>query len=101
VTDLPPSPDSTRIDLDEVSRLVDALENDLALARVDSSRIETLRAEVEQLRAMLRADTPPAEEVERGLTGVRDLIHRLGDELVSDAFEGSRHLAQIGRLLGM
>jgi hypothetical protein len=102
VTDTPrSSPDSARIDLDEVSRLVEALENDLALARTDSSRIDALRAEVEQLRATLGEDPPAHDDVERGLSGLREAMHRLGDELISDAFEGSRHIAQIGRLLGM
>ena len=39
-------PDPARIDLDEVARLVDALEADLARARTDSSQIDALRAEV-------------------------------------------------------
>jgi hypothetical protein len=93
--------DPSRIDLDEVSRLVEALEQDLALARTDSTRIEALRAEVEQLRAMLGNEQAPGDDLERGLSGLRDAMHKLGDELISDAFEGSRHIAQIGRLLGM
>ncbi|MFP5411442.1 MAG: hypothetical protein ACLGHB_00565 [Gammaproteobacteria bacterium] len=98
-----PRPDSApqNIDLDEVGRLVDALEDDLARARSDSSRIDALRAEVEQLRAALGAESPEDGDVHRGLSGLRDAMHKLGDELISDAFEGSRYIAQIGRILGL
>ena len=46
------APKSTRIvDLDEVGHLVDQLERDLAKARAGGASVDTLRAEVEQLRA--------------------------------------------------
>ena len=99
MTDIKPSSNDTPpIDLDEVARLVDALEDDLARARTDSTRIETLRAEVEQLRATLGAGQAGSPETQQGL---RERLHRLGDVLVSDAFEGSQYISQIGRLLGM
>ena len=91
----PQSP--TRIDLDEVARLVDALEADLARARTDSSQIDALRAEVEQLRTALDAGQPAHDDE----GGVRERLNRLGDVLVSDAFEGSQYITRIGRLLGM
>lgn len=97
-----PTPEASRpqINLDEVAKLVDALEQDLARAREDSSRIEALRAEVEQLRAALGGS---AEEraLHEGLSGLRENMHKLSDELISDAFEGSRYIAQIGRILGL
>ncbi|MFP5405472.1 MAG: hypothetical protein ACLGHY_03710 [Gammaproteobacteria bacterium] len=98
-----PRPDRTPsdIDLDEISRLIDALERDLARARVDSSRIDSLRAEVEQLRTMLGAEEPATEDLQRELSGLRDLMHRLGDELINDAFEGGQYIAQLGRILGL
>lgn len=98
---LSPAPSARDIDLDEVGRLVDALEEDLAKARNDSSRIDALRAEVEQLRSALGSGSPGGGDVHRGLSGLRDSMHKLGDELISDAFEGSRYIAQIGRILGM
>ncbi|MFA7664785.1 MAG: hypothetical protein WCY32_01540 [Burkholderiaceae bacterium] len=97
----PPSESSRPdIDLDEVTRLVDALEADLARARHDSSHIEALRAEVEQLRAALGSDSEP-DSVQNGLSGLRENLHRLGDELLADAFEGGRYITQIGRILGL
>lgn len=98
-----PRPDRTAsgIDLDEISRLIDALEHDLARARTDSSHIDSLRAEVDQLRAMLGVEEPASEDLQRELSGLRDLMHRLGDELINDAFEGSQYITRIGRMLGL
>lgn len=91
-------PSRPDIDLDEVAKLVDALEQDLARARSDSTRIEALRAEVEQLRAALGSED---DSLHHGLSGLRENMHKLSDELISDAFEGSRYIAQIGRILGL
>jgi hypothetical protein len=102
VTDTP-SPDKavSPVDLDEISRLVDALEHDLARARTDSTRIDALRAEVEQLRTMLNAEEPASDDLQRELSGLRDLMHRLGDELINDTFEGGQYITRIGQMLGL
>jgi hypothetical protein len=88
------------VDLDEVAQLVEQLERDLARARAGGS-VETLRAEVEQLRAALAADSPSEADVSRGLASVRGRLHDLGDELETDAFIGADYLTRIGRLLGL
>jgi cob(I)alamin adenosyltransferase len=93
---------STRpVDLDAVSQLVEQLERDLARARTGGGSIDTLRAEVEQLRQALAADSPSAEQVTQGLTTVRTRLHDLGDELETDAIIGADYLRRIGRLLGL
>ncbi len=99
-TPLPDRPVS-RIDLDEISRLIDALEHDLSRARTDSTRIDALRAEVEQLRATLGVEDPASDDLQRELSGLRDLMHRLGDELINDAFEGGQYITRIGQMLGL
>jgi len=43
-------PGARPVNLDEVQRLVDALERDLAKARADAGRVEVLREEVEAPR---------------------------------------------------
>jgi len=43
-------PGARPVNLDEVQRLVDALERDVAKARADAGRVEVLREEVEALR---------------------------------------------------
>ncbi len=90
-----------RIDLNEVERLVEALERDLARARRGEAGIGELRGEVEQLRATLSAEDIAHADVHRGLLGVRDRLHALGDELFDDAVKAGDYIARLGRLLGM
>jgi len=101
LTELTGKDPAAPVDLDEVARLVEQLERDLALARQGSRDLDTLRDEVERLRnALASARTEPAE-VSAGLHGLRDRIHALGDELFDDAVTTSRYAAWLGRLLGM
>ena len=89
------------VNLDEISELVEQLERDLAKARVGDASVETLRAEVEQLRSLLSTESPAHEDVHQGLRGVRAQLDDLGDELKSGALAGSDYLARIGRMLGL
>jgi hypothetical protein len=87
------------VDLDAVARLVDQLEQDLARVREGAGSTDTLRAEVDQLRSLLATGQPA--EVHAGLTGLRERMHALTDELVTDAVKSGDYLARIGRLLGL
>jgi hypothetical protein len=89
------------VDLDAVAQLVEQLERDLARARAGGASVETLRGEVEQLRAALAAEAPSEADVSRGLASVRGRLHDLGDELGTDALIGADYLTRIGRLLGL
>ncbi len=89
------------VDLDAVARLVEQLEADLARARTGSASTDTLRAEVEQLRALLATGTAANDEVHTGLSGLRERLHALTDELVTDAVKGGDYVARLGRLLGL
>ena len=89
------------VDLNEASQLVEQLERDLARARTGGASLETLQAEVEQLRQALAADTPSEADVSTGLANVRTRLSDLGDELETDALIGADYLTRIGRLLGL
>jgi len=89
------------IDLAEVGRLVDALERDLARAQRGETGVDRLRGEVEQLRATLARADVAQDHVHRGLAGVRERLHALGDELFDDALKAGDYLARLGRLLGL
>lgn len=91
---------SKGIDLAELTRLVEALERDLQKVRAGSSDLDSLRGEVEQLRALLHAPSEP-EELHEGLHGVRSVLKRVENELVGDALTASDYIARIGRMLGM
>lgn len=90
-----------KVDLEEVGALIEQLERDLEKARSGDASVDTLRAEVEQLRAALSASEPSHEDVHAGLHGVRTRLDDLGDDLKSGAWTGSDYLARIGRLLGL
>jgi len=89
------------IDLEQVARLIEALERDLGKVQEGSSDLATLRKEVEQLRAALEATDTAHGEVHEGLHGIRILINKAGDELLRDALKGGDYAARIGRMLGM
>lgn len=95
-----PTPSRT-VDLDAVAQLVEQLERDLAQARAGTANVDTLRAEVEQLRTALSVAEPSQGEVHESLHGLRARLHELGDELKSDALTGTDYLTRIGRLLGL
>jgi len=89
------------IDIDEVKRLVEALERDLDKIGEGTSGVETLRSEVGQLRGALRSAEPEHREVHSGLENVRNVLHRAGDELLDDAVKVGEYVTWIGRMLGM
>jgi len=93
--------ESANVDLAEVSRLVDALTQDLAKVREGSTDLDSLRSEVEQLRTALQATQRDQAEVHEGLTGIRSVLHRIEDEVLGDALTASDYIARIGRMLGM
>lgn len=101
MTDTTGSNPGGNVDLDEVARLVEQLERDLALAREGSRDIDTLRDEVERLRGALAARPAAQAEVSEGLYGLKERLHAVGDELFDDAVTASRYAAWLGRLLGM
>lgn len=90
-----------RVNLDDVARLVEQLERDLAKVRAGGASVDTLRSEVEQLRSALSAPEPSHGELNQGLHGVRDRLVALSDELFGDALKGSDYIARIGRILGL
>jgi hypothetical protein len=85
------------IDLQQVERLVAALETDLDKVRSGSQDVQALRDEVESLKQLLGSSEPHHGPVSDGLRR----IHSLMDDLVEDAIQGARYVAEIGRMLGM
>jgi predicted nucleic acid-binding Zn-ribbon protein len=94
--DTPPGA-GREIDLQQVERLIAAIEEDLAKVRSGSESVEALRSEVDSLKQLLDASGPSHEPVHDRLRS----IHSLLDELVDDAVQGARYVAEIGRMLGM
>jgi len=92
---------SKDVDLDEVARLVDALERDLAKVKEGQGDVATLRAEVEALRGVLESEAPHASGLHERLGNVRTALENLGDEIAVDTIGVGQYIVSIGRMLGL
>ncbi|HKW37325.1 MAG TPA: hypothetical protein VJO54_05900 [Burkholderiales bacterium] len=89
------------IDLDEVSRLVQALERDLAKVRKGSRDVQLLRDEVETLKNVLSSPIRRHHWVREGLHAVRAAVEKALETAVADGLKAGQYVAEIGRILGM
>lgn len=93
--------DASKVDLEEARQLIEALERDLAKVQQGSGDVDTLRGEVERLRAALDSADASHDTVHTGLRSIRAKLHSATDEILDDAFKASQYVTQIGRMLGM
>jgi len=89
------------MDLDEVARLIEALERDLQKVQGNSADIQRLRDEVETLKNLLRSPVRRHHWVRDALHGIREGMHSVVDTAVAEGLEVGRYVAEIGRILGM
>ena len=94
-------PKDQQIDLDEVARLIEALERDLKNVRGDSKDIQRLRDEVETLKNVLGSPVRRHHWIRDALHGIRSGFDDALDTAVTEGMEVSRYVAEIGRILGM
>ena len=89
------------IDLEEVTRLVEALERDLAQVRSGSQDVQRLRDEVETLKNVLNSPIRRHHWVSDGLHGVRTVLEDAIDAAIAKGLKTGQYIADIGRILGM
>jgi endonuclease/exonuclease/phosphatase family metal-dependent hydrolase len=82
------------IDLDEVRRMLDALERDLPAVRAGARDMQVLRDEVDRLKALL--ETPGQAH-----HGVREALHSLRLTLEGGGIKLGQYVSMIARILGM
>lgn len=87
------------IDLDEVAKLVDALERDLAQVRSGSEDVQRLRDEVETLKNVLNSPIRRHDWVSDSLHGIRNVFEEAID--VAGSLKATRYISEIGRILGL
>ncbi len=87
------------IDLDEVAKLVDALERDLAQVRSGSQDVQRLRDEVETLKNVLNSPIRRHHWVSDSLHGIREGFEGAID--AAGSLKATRYIAEIGRILGL
>ena len=93
--------DDRQIDLDEVARLIEALERDLGKVQAGSADIQRLRDEVETLKNVLRSPVRRHHWVRDALHGIREGFDNAVETAVAEGLQASRYIAEIGRILGM
>ena len=92
---------SREIDFDEVAKLVNAIERDLAQVRKGSSDVQLLRDEVETLKNELSSPIRRHHWVREGLHALRMAFQEGLGTVTVDGLKASRYIAEIGRILGM
>jgi cell division septum initiation protein DivIVA len=97
----PANTGSPHIDLDEVARLIEALEGDLQKFQGSSREIQHLRDEIETLKNVLNSPVRRHHWVSDALHGIRQRIHGSLDAATLQGIEVGRYIAEIGRILGM
>ena len=89
------------IDIEEVAKLIEALERDLARVRSGSRDLQPLRDEVETLKNVLNSPIRRHHWVREGLHGMREAIESRLDSAVADGLKAGQYIAEIGRILGL
>jgi predicted nucleic acid-binding Zn-ribbon protein len=92
---------SAEIDLEEVTKLVHALESDLAQVRKGSRDVQLLRDEVETLKNVLNSPIRRHHWVREGLHALRKAFEEGLEAVAADGLKASQYIAEIGRILGM
>lgn len=93
--------DVPEIDLDEVEKLLDALEEDLKKVQVGTRDVQVLRDEVETLKNVLNSPVRRHHWVRDGLHAIRENFENVVDSALAEGLRASRYIAEIGRMLGM
>jgi predicted nucleic acid-binding Zn-ribbon protein len=89
------------INLEEVAKLIEALEQDLRKVKGGSHDMQLLRDEVETLKNVLNSPVRRHHWVRDGLHGIREAFENALDNAIAEGLKGSRYIAEIGRILGM
>lgn len=94
--------DRTReINLEQVGRLLEDLERDLAQVRSGSQDVQRLRDEVETLRNVLNSPIRRHHWVRDGLHDVRQQLDDALEAAVGEGIKAGQYVAEIGRILGL
>lgn len=89
------------IDLEQVGKLIEALEQDLAKVRGGSEDVQRLRDEVETLKNVLSSPIRRHHWVRDGLHGVRAGLEEALDTAITRGLKVGQYISEIGRILGM
>jgi hypothetical protein len=89
------------INFEEVAKLIETLERDLAKVRTGSRDLQLLRDEVETLKNVLNSPIRRHHWVREGLHDMRKVIEDGWDTVAADGLKAGQYIVEIGRILGM
>lgn len=89
------------INLEEVGKLIAALELDLAKVRSGSADMQRLRDEVETLKNVLNSPIRRHHWVRDGLHSVRAGLEGTLDSALAEGMKVGQYVSEIGRILGL
>jgi hypothetical protein len=90
------------MNLEEVRKLVDRLEQDLARVRGESADVEAIKAELEALKkALASPEAPHHGSVREALESLSDRIDAAAETVKTDAVLAAPYVTWIGRILGL
>ncbi len=90
-----------KFDIDAAKRLADEISANLAGLPENSTRHAELRAEVEELKAMLQRAGGGSPEIVGKIRSVQSGLDRAALELHADGIRAGVFLSEIGRILGL
>jgi hypothetical protein len=94
-------PTPQNIDLERVARLIEALEQDLARARLDEASSRKLKEEIASLKRLLGSPEPKHSGVRERLHSVRQAVDHAAGTVSGEVFRDAGYLQEIARILGI
>jgi hypothetical protein len=90
-----------QIDTDEVRKLLDSIERDMAGLRGDEPKLELLRGEVRNLRELLETSGEEPHRVHDALHGLRTTLDNALEHAKAEGITVGSYITQIGHMLGL
>jgi hypothetical protein len=89
------------IDLEQVRKLVVALEGDLARSRPQGADVQKLLDELETIKHLLKAPSPKPSWLRESLRSVRAILENAAGSVLGEVLKDAPYVAQIGRIIGL
>jgi hypothetical protein len=93
--------DEKKVNLEQVAKLIETLERDLAQVRSGSQDMQRLRDEVETLKKVLDAPIQKHHWIRDGLHSIQSALDKTVDTALADGMKAGPYISEIGRILGM
>lgn len=87
--------------LARIQRLVSDLEQELAVAPENSSRVQVLKTELESLKQTLNEADVTSPQVTQKLKGTHSVLDDFMASVEGEILRDTPYLAEIGRILGL